>query len=71
MIFIIMDFRTIVFIFIVFSNLLFRNVVEIKIKMKTIKKRTRKIVDLAVPADHRIKLKKCEKKGNFLKNYGT
>ena len=28
------------------------------------KKRIRKIVDFAVPADHRIKLKECEKKDN-------
>ena len=37
-----------------------------------------KIVDFAVPADHRIKLKECEKKDKYLdlkrklqKNYGT
>ena len=42
-----------------------------------IKKRTCKIVDLAVPAEHRIKLKECEKKNKYLdlarelKNYGT
>ena len=30
------------------------------------KKRTCKIVDFAVPADHRIKLKECEKKGKYL-----
>ena len=30
------------------------------------KKRTCKIVDFAVPADHRIKLKGCEKKDNYL-----
>ena len=30
------------------------------------KKRTRKIVDFAVPADHRIKLKECEKKDKYL-----
>ena len=43
------------------------------------KKRTSKIVDFAVPADHRIKLKECEKKDKYLdlarelkkKNYGT
>ena len=41
------------------------------------KKRTCKIVDFAVPADHRIKLKDREKKGEYLdiarelKNYGT
>ena len=30
------------------------------------KKRTCKIVDFAVPADHRIKLKDCEKKDKYL-----
>ena len=42
------------------------------------KKRTCKIVDFALPADHRIKLKECEKKDKYLdlarelkKNYGT
>ena len=30
------------------------------------KKRTCKIVDFAVPADHRIKLKQCEKKDKYL-----
>ena len=30
------------------------------------KKRTCKIVDVAVPADNRIKLKKCEKKDKYL-----
>ena len=37
-----------------------------------------KIVDLAVPADHRLKLKECEKNGKYLdlarelkKNYET
>ena len=30
------------------------------------KKRTRKIVDFAVPADYRIKLKECEKKDKYL-----
>ncbi len=41
------------------------------------KKRTCKIVDFAVPADHRIKLKECEKKDKYLdlarelKNCGT
>ena len=30
------------------------------------KKKTCKIVDLAVPADHRIKLKECEKKDKYL-----
>ena len=41
------------------------------------KKRICKIVNFAVPADHRIKLKECEKKDKYLdlarelKNYGT
>ena len=42
------------------------------------KKRNCKIVDFAVPADHRIKLKECEKKDKYLdlareleKHYGT
>ena len=46
--------------------------------IKRKKKRTCKIVDFAVPADHRIKLKKCEKKDKYLdlarelkKNCGT
>ena len=30
------------------------------------KKRTFKIVDFAVPADHRIKLKECKKKDKYL-----
>ena len=30
------------------------------------KKRIYKIVDFAVPADHRIKLKECEKKDKYL-----
>ena len=30
------------------------------------KKRNCKIVDLAIPADHRIKLKECEKKDKYL-----
>ena len=30
------------------------------------KKRTFKIVDYAIPADHRIKLKECEKKDKYL-----
>ena len=30
------------------------------------KKKIRKIVDFAVPADHRIKLKECEKKDKYL-----
>ena len=36
------------------------------IKKKKKKKRICKIVDLAVPADHRIKLKECEKKDKYL-----
>ena len=41
------------------------------------KKRICKIVNVVVPADHRIKLKECEKKDKYLdlarelKNYGT
>ena len=35
-------------------------------KKKKEKKRTCKIVDFAVPADHKIKLKECEKKDNYL-----
>ena len=31
-----------------------------------LKKRNRKIVDFAVPADHKIKLKECEKKDKYL-----
>ena len=30
------------------------------------KKRTSKIVDFAVPADHRVKLKECENKDKYL-----
>ena len=48
------------------------------IVIKNNKKRTYKIVDLVVPADHRIKLKESEKKDMYLdlsrelkKNYGT
>ena len=37
-----------------------------KKKKKRIKKRTCKIVDFAVPADHRIKLKEWEKKDKYL-----
>ena len=46
-------------------------------KQKKKKKRIYKIVDFAVPADHRIKLKECEKKDEYhdlareLKNYET
>ena len=35
-------------------------------KKKKKKKRTCKIVDFAVPADHRVKLKECEKKDKYL-----
>ena len=41
------------------------------------RKKIGKIVDFAVPADHRIKLKECEKRDEYLgfarklKNYGT
>ena len=35
-------------------------------KEKEKKKRTCKIVDFAVPADHRIKLKECEKRDKYL-----
>ena len=47
------------------------------IKINKKKKRISKIVDFAVPANHRIKLKDCEKKDKYLdlawelKNYGT
>ena len=34
--------------------------------IKNKKKRICKIVDFAVPADHRIKLKECEKRDNYL-----
>ena len=37
-----------------------------KERKKERKKRTCKIVDFAVPADHRIKLKECEKKDKYL-----
>ena len=43
----------------------------------TKKKKIFKIIDFAVPADHRIKLKECEKRDKYLdlarelKNYGT
>ena len=37
-----------------------------KKRKKKEKKRTCKIVDFAVPADHRIKLKECEKKDKYL-----
>ena len=35
-------------------------------KKKKKEKRTCKIVDFAVPAEHRIKLKECEKKDKYL-----
>ena len=38
----------------------------IKINHKKKKKNNCKIVDFAVPADHRIKLKECEKKYKYL-----
>ena len=47
------------------------------INKKKKKKKICKIVDFAVPADHRIKLKECEKRDKYLdlarelKNYGT
>ena len=37
-----------------------------KKEKKKRKKRTCKIVDFAVPADHRIKLRECEKKDKYL-----
>ena len=47
-------------------------------KKKKKKKKIRKIIDFAVPADHRIKLKECEKRDKYLdlarelkKIYGT
>ena len=52
-----------------------RNVVEITIKMKTIV--LKPLINCAVPIDHRIKLKECEKRDKYLdlarelKNYGT
>ena len=36
------------------------------IKKKKKKKKIYKIVDFAVPADHRIKLKECEKRDKYL-----
>ena len=39
---------------------------DLMIINKKKKKRTCKIVDFAVPADHRIKLKECEKKDKYL-----
>ena len=42
------------------------DLIIIKKKKKKKKKRTCKIVDFAVPADHRIKLKECEKKDKYL-----
>ena len=55
-----------------------RIIINKKKKKKKKKKRICKIVDFAVPADQRIKLKECEKKDKYLglareltKNYGT
>ena len=55
-----------------------RIIINKKKKKEEKKKRTFKIVDFAVLADHRIKLKECEKKDKYLdlarelkKNYGT
>ena len=42
------------------------DLIIIKKKKKKKKKRICKIVDFAVPADHRIKLKECEKKDKYL-----
>ena len=39
---------------------------DLRIITKKKKKRTCNIVDFAVPADHRIKLKECEKKDKYL-----
>ena len=41
-------------------------IIKKKKKKKEKEKRTCKIVDFAVPADHRIKLKECEKKDKYL-----
>ena len=41
-------------------------IISKKKKKRKKKKRTYKIVDFAVPADHRIKLKECEKKDKYL-----
>ena len=43
-----------------------QDLIIINKKKKKKKKRTCKIVDFAVPADHRIKLKECEKKDKYL-----
>ena len=42
------------------------DLIIIKKKKKEKKKRTCKIVDFAVPADHRMKLKESEKKDKYL-----
>ena len=41
------------------------------INKKKKKKRTCKIVDFTVPADHRIKLKECEKKDKYIDLLGN
>ena len=61
------------------DNLILARRPDLIIINKKKKKKTCKIVDFAVPADHRIKLKECEKKDKYLdlarelkkKNYGT
>ena len=45
---------------------LVNNYTRIDVQMDHLKRRTCKIVDFAVPADHRIKLKECEKKDKYL-----
>ena len=47
-------------------QILARRPVLIIINNNNKKKRIRKIVDIAVPADHRTKLEECEKKDNYL-----
>ena len=42
------------------------DLIKINKKRKEKKKRTCKIVDFAVPVDHRIKLKECEKRDKYL-----
>ena len=41
-------------------------IIDKKRKKKKEKRRTWKILDFAVPADHRIKLKECEKKDKYI-----
>ena len=48
------------------ENLVYRHEIWRQIKKKKKKKRICKIVDFSVPADHRIKLKECEKKDKYL-----